>query len=298
MSLLALFLVLIYPLEALSAQPASCRMEFRQVQPKKALPGDAIRLTGSWGAPAKWKWPSLNKGSGRELKVLGWSDNQLDLQIPEDAAPGSYRLGVYCAWGGQLFASDWKNFEVLPKDSVRSSFEAPLMGSPGFSSADYGVQPQELGAAFCGEAQRHWMTGQYEPGEQAAAQAWEAYHTQGDTRGMAMALYWRALHREYLGKKADAARDRRMALDILEYFIAQDAPDRAGRPAAISDYCNVLDGLFRAALEERDFNEARRLADKRLELYIEIKDFSGQTVAQGQKEQVLKAEKDARQSPP
>lgn len=288
MPILVLLSVWLAPLSSLSAQPAACRTVFHQVQPKSALPGDIVRMTGFWGAPAKWKWPSLNKGNSRELRVIGWSENAIDVELPEDLSTGTYRLGVYCAWGGQLFSSGWKDFEVLPAGLAASGLPtAPAV----FSGIAYDLPRDSAGDALCGEAQRYWMTNRHGEGQSAASGAWEAYHLEGNSRGMATALYWRALHREYLGKKADAAGDRRMALDILQYFIAADAPDRAGRSAAISEYCNILDGLFRAALEDRDFKEARRLADKRLELYIEIKDSSGEAVARGQKEQAIKAER-------
>lgn len=283
-------------LPALAAQPVSCKTSFYSVAPESALPGDVIRMAGSWGAPAKWKWPSLNKGDSRELKVIAWNEAAIDVQLPEDLSTGTYHLGVYCAWGGQLFSSGWKEYRVLAKDSLRAFPAEVLMGSSGFFSPDYDL-PQELaGDALCGEAQRHWMARRHEAGEAAASGAWEAYHGNGNSRGMATALYWRALHREYLGKKKDADGDRRMALDILEYFVADDSPNPSGRSAAISEYCDILDGLFRAALEDRDFKEARRLADKRLEFYLRIKDSGGESVARAQKERAIRAETAAREA--
>jgi len=108
-----------YPSHPLSAAESTKRIQFNQLAPQEAKPGEMIDLIGEWGATQGNRRPCINRKTSYTLEVIEWSPKVIRVRLPKYLRPGMYKVGVYFPAPnkpGSQYSSGWKKFSVLPSD--------------------------------------------------------------------------------------------------------------------------------------------------------------------------------------
>jgi hypothetical protein len=98
-----------------------CHLTLNSISKTSGFPGTTFEMIGVFGAEQGLKMPAINKdGKENMLIVLSWSDTKLVVKVPDDLAPGTYKVGVYCSDPCKPGAITtvgmvWRDFQVLKK---------------------------------------------------------------------------------------------------------------------------------------------------------------------------------------
>lgn len=248
------FMLTLLSLSAHSSEP--CRLSLHSLSKTSGAPGDLFEMNGEWGQRSEMKVPSINKGGSNNLEVVSWTERVLVARVPKDLSPGVYRVGVYCVSGGQTFSSGWKDFDVVPRSGGDS------------------------GSTLRDKAQSYWMQRRVQDSHEAYKEALAAYHREGDVGGQAYCQYGKAITFSASGN--EAAAENAYEESALLYKQAMKSADAGGDHATLAkleqEYSQVLYGLFRKAVRNRHYEEARRVNEERLAIYTRKNDIGGQAV--------------------
>lgn len=92
------------------------------------LPGDELRLFGSWGENQDRKQVVINKGRRNFLNIVSWNSEELITRVPKNLTAGEYKVGVYCnpPEEGGTYSSGFKSVTVLSDAVPVSVTPTPL----------------------------------------------------------------------------------------------------------------------------------------------------------------------------
>lgn len=238
------------------------------VSPARAVPGEVVELTGTFGERMAVKVPSVNMGNGHVMETVDWTPGRLTLRLPRDLKPGLHKIGVYCYYDGGSFSSGWLDLEI-------SAGAPPPPGVP--APAALPVELPEDPSLLLGLGQAFWTQDRYQDCAAAYAKAAAAFKASGDFEREARARSGRSLALKFMRRQEESDVEQNAAADL--HWQALVAAPREEVPRLEREYADVGYHAAEIAMRHGVYAEAERIHRIRLDIFERARDVSGQATA-------------------